>query len=351
MRCFFNNFYKKSVIIIISNIALLCAPCITQGQSNLISYKVDYLRDSYNNLENDSTLWSDEFWVDSLYPSNGWDINLDPNLKFSSLNQNFDQLTVWFSNLSGWLSNSNYTLKVYPLSTYIREYSDTAPFQTKFSYKIDTINNTQVVKVQFKQLGLTDSTYVTKGYANIQLWFYYGGTFEIRYGNSSVPNNLINNKFKQLGKYKPFIISTDFKDTSTNRSNIILLSSDYASPKISLGTTVDFINQYKDSSLSQFPPSGTVYRFTTWKVGLLENDLQAGNFNVYPNPFITELNLTINPAHFKQMVISNAMGKQIYCGIPLNKLHTGQWQPGIYFVSLTNLDDKISYQKVIKAEN
>jgi hypothetical protein len=45
------------------------------------------------------------------------------------------------------------------------------------------------------------------------------------------------------------------------------------------------------------------------------------------------------------------MGKQIYCGIPLNKLHTGQWQPGIYFVSLTNLDDKISYQKVIKAEN
>jgi hypothetical protein len=321
------------------------------AQSKVSGYRVEFSQQPYESIKPDSIIWENEFWLDSSYKTGGWgwDIPLKKNIFNQTINYTFN--TFSYRVYSGTLSlyGNNYSFLSKLPDCFIREYSDTPPYQTKFAYQLDTSSGTPIFKFEITKLGVTDSTFKTKGNLSMQFWYYDGGTIELRYGPNNIPSNILSLKQPTRGKYKPTVAIAQYVDTL--QSHNLMLVGPYNNPRIYNGINKPFFDLMNDSALSQFPPSGTVYRFTTWKVGILENDLQAGNFIVYPNPFITELNLTINPAHFKQMVISNAMGKHIYSGIPLNKLHTSQWLPGIYFVSLTNLDDKISYQKVIKAEN
>jgi len=89
-----------------------------------------------------------------------------------------------------------------------------------------------------------------------------------------------------------------------------------------------------------------------------ENNLQFGEINCYPNPFATELNISIEAGNTKeevQITVINSSGKEmakLYKGRLSDGMNTFRWKPqhsiskGIYYIVIHSRDKKI-LRKVI----
>jgi hypothetical protein len=321
---------------------------ITYAQSKLSSYGVDYRFEPYVEITSDSVLWENEFWLDSSYKTGswGWDIPLRKNIFNQTINYSFDMFAyrVYSGTLSIYGNNYSFFSKL--PDCFMREYSDTPPYQTKFAYQLDTSSGTPIFKFEITKLGVTDSTFKTKGNLSMQFWYYDGGTIELRYGPNSIPPNLLSLKQPTRGKYIPTVAIAQYVDTL--QSHNMMLVGPYDNPRIYNGINKPFFDMMRDSALSQFPPSGTVYRFTTWKVGVKNEYLSKHNITVYPNPFVNELNINSPYLHYTQVILSDASGKMINTYQNQKSINVEHLSPGIYFVTVKYQSGETANFKVIK---
>ncbi len=321
---------------------------LIRAQSKLSGYTIIHLNQPYTDLTEDSVLWENEFWVDSMYKSHGWIIPLKDKLYLPALNDSLAQLSYIVYSGNFGIKNPNYSLVTKNLNSFTREFSDTPPFQTKISYKEGTLNNVKYCAFQFKKIGITDSTYKTKGYINAQYWFYDGGDIEIKYGESVVPEYLEDVQRIKNGHFKPTIGVLQYVDTL--QSHNMMLVGNYDSPRIYNGINKPFFDIMHDSALSQFPTSGTVYRFTTRKVGLNENMSQLKQEFIYPNPFVDELKLDIpSTGESFSVTLTDEIGRTIGNYYNQNVLKTSQLSSGVYFVNIKYESGKMATFKIIKA--
>jgi len=70
------------------------------------------------------------------------------------------------------------------------------------------------------------------------------------------------------------------------------------------------------------------------------NNVSKADFSIYPNPSVSELNITMNQADSKTNVtVYNILGKQILSqqltGFT-SKINISQWNVGVYLVKVTN---------------
>ena len=70
------------------------------------------------------------------------------------------------------------------------------------------------------------------------------------------------------------------------------------------------------------------------------SDVKSRSFSIYPNPSVSELNITMNQADSKTNVtVYNILGKQILSqqltGFT-SKINISQWNVGVYLVKVTN---------------
>jgi hypothetical protein len=188
---------KLSVKFQIALSLLLCIGNINfiSAQSYFDKYRVEYSQQSYNNLTNPSyVFFSSEMWMDSSYKKNYWDAKLNGIYDFNINNTKLNHFVYGISTFDLWFLGDTDGFYTRPIGANTREYSNIIPFQTKVSATIDSSTTEKIFKVEFKQLGLTDTTWKTKGYLNMQYWYYANGDFEVRYGECEIPKELWNIK-------------------------------------------------------------------------------------------------------------------------------------------------------------
>ncbi len=320
---------------------------INQSHAQFNTYEFTKLIQPYHNLINGKNILSDTFWYSKSYPLNSLlgEPEIQPLLLYYNDTFEYWNLDLKTGTLVLYNRKLDNSLDVATCACRLRESNQIPPYKSEINYKYDSI--VQAHQFEFKDIGLIDTLENLVGNLNMQIWFYQNRIIEYHFGNCLFNESMLTRKkFFNFGtqywKKKDTTANVYFNLLTGNPNQPIYLN--VAEPAYRERVNTDQVH------INGFPDSGTVYRLSVPLLGIGDFSIQRGNY-ISPNPFGTELNFSINTSNFKQMVVTNSMGKQIYCGIPLNKLHTGQWQPGIYFVSLTNLDDKISYQKVIKAEN
>jgi len=316
------------------------------AQSLLSGYRVIYSNEPYVDIIPDSILWEDYLWVDSNYQKNGWVVPINKEINNKALNYKFSEFSYFvYSNVIR-LNGENYDVATKVCNCYIREYSDTPPYQTKISYKLDTSNNNIILKFELKNLGITDTTYKTKGKVNFQVWFHEGGDVELRYGESQIDNKILTLKPPLWGKFKPTIGVIQM--INAYESHNLMLVGPYDNPRLHYGINTPFFNLMYDSALSMFPPAGTVYRFTTWKVGVKNETELNHNEIIYPNPFSNELSIDNTENQNFSVQIFNQFGKEIGKFENQNKINTTNIPPGIYFIHVKYASGKNNIIKAIK---
>jgi len=332
-------------------------PTIGKAQSPFTKYRVEYSQQPFINLTNpDYVFFSSEKWLDSSYKLKYWDAKLGGLFDFTFNNEKMNHFIYNVSNFSISFLGDSSSFNTRPIASNTREYSNVIPYQTKVSAIIDTATVEKIFKVEFKQLGLTDSSWQTKGYLNMQYWFYSNGDFEVRYGDCSIPKELWSVKkpiYSGEGKYKiQFSLSNsgsyyfytfgNYNNPNTYTSNLIKFTTE--SKKLD--------SLFRDSTLSQVPISGSVYRYTTRGVGIDElRKINSKNIILYPNPSKGSFHINgLSSYSDYKLSVFDMSGKKIFVQDNLNyndEINLSAFENGLYYVTISNAEECFSKKIII----
>lgn len=346
--------HLKSVIIIIS---IVLFSKFSIAQSPFAKYRVEYSQQPYIDFTNpDYVFFSSEKWLDSAYKLKYWDAKLSGLFEFKINNEKMNHFIYNISNFSISLLGDTSSFNTRPIASNTGEFSNVIPYQTKVSAIIDTSTVERIFKIEFKQLGLSDSSWTTKGYLNMQYWFYSNGDFEVRYGNCSIPKELWSVKkplYSGEGKYKiQFSLSNsgsyyfytygNYNNPNTYTSNLIKYTAE--SKKLD--------SLLRDSTLSQVPISGSVYRFTTRGVGIDElRKINSKNIALYPNPSKGSFSINgLSSYSDYKLSVFDMSGKKIFVQDSLNynnEINLSAIENGLYYVTISNAEECYSKKIII----
>jgi hypothetical protein len=270
----------KNILICI----FLLSGLYSNSQSFFSDYRLEFKIEPYTNIQSDSVFFADTLWFDSSYHNQYFPYNLNNSFKFPLIRENASNWGYEIDYFRFGFVAPSYDFQLYsrPVNAKTREYSNTPPFQTKISADLDsnTVDG-PVFKFELRQLGLSDSLYHVKGYLNMQYWFFQNGDIEVHYGDCLVPEEVQNVRKNGTGKFK---LCFWMYQMDIFKTHYMYLTGDADNPRLSDGLNNPFVTLMYDSTLTPFPPSGTVYRFTRSFVGLASLQMDYTGFGVYPNP-------------------------------------------------------------------
>ncbi len=328
-----------------------------KAQSFFDKYRVEYSQQTYVELTNPAyPFFTKENWKDSSYKWSAWQEKLDDKFSFDINNEkmNFFDYDISLFTVTFYGDTNGFSTR--PVAANTKEYSNVIPYQTKVSATIDSSTAEKIFILEFKQLGLTDSTWKTKGYLNMQYWYYANGDFEVRYGDCLIPKELwrVKKHYTGEGNYKLQFV---FKSSGTY---YLYLYGKYNKPNIYVSKQIKFApesnnldNLMRDSALSQVPPSGSVYRFTTRPVGVEELYKKTiKNITVYPNPSAGIFILNGLASNLKYYVqVCDGTGKKLFDTTlyqQQNAINLQALENGMYYIQISNDEGTIS-KKIIVA--
>lgn len=347
--------FLKTVVAIL--VVLFYKIDVCEAQTPFVNYRVEYSQQAYTNLSNPSyVFFSSEMWLDSSYKMNYWDAKLNGIFDFNINNEKLNHFVYGISSFDISFLGDSSSFHTRPVAANTKEFSNVIPYQTKVSASIDSSTAERIFKIEFKQIGLTDSTWQTKGFLNMQYWYYANGDFEVRYGECDIPTELwtvkkpitsgegnykIQFSLSNLGSYNIFLYGA-YNNPSVYSSSLIKLTSEYRK--------LDSL--MRDSALSQVPPSGTVYRFTTRGVGIEElkrNTLK--NISIFPNPSEGVFVLNGLLSHNKYTVsICDGTGKTVFTTIAFQnykELNLQGLENGLYYLIISTDEETITKKIII----
>ncbi len=307
---------------------------LTQG-SIAQSYIFSLQQDTYENLDNPTSLTGGEYWDDFSF----FNIPLD-DFTFSFYGNSYDTLWIGSGSVSFTISLAGgFTdfsgQEIAPFGTYgaLRERNNEPPHVSPINYSITGQAGGRILKLEWRNAGLVDDE-TENDFMNIQLWLYEAsGVVELRYGPSSVTNPDV----FIPGANGPLVGMYD-----DNPANGYYLSGDPANPTV--GPFPPF------PALNGVPPEGTVYRFTPATSSVAS--LQSAGYQVYPNP----CNDWLRVEHTQQIKagtlrITDISGRTVlsqqYDTDQQIQLSTNQLHPGMYILELRTDQERLQ-SKVIK---
>jgi hypothetical protein len=242
---------------------------------------------------------------------------------------------------------NNFYIYSRPVNAKTREYSETSPYQTRISADLDSTSaEGPVFKFELRQLGLADSLYHVKGYLNMQYWFFENGDIEVHYGDCLVPEEIQNVRKNGTGKFK---LGFWMYQMDTFRTHYMYLTGNASSPRLSNGLNNPFVAIMYDSTLSPFPPSGTVYRFTKSFVGLESLLSDFDEIEVYPNPTKGLLNVEhLTNKSIRETQVLDLTGTKVELNGTINngQLDLSELKKGLYFLHM-RMDEGILTRKIL----
>lgn len=160
-------------------------------------------------------------------------------------------------------------------------YADSIDATTKVSYVIDGTPGNKILKVQWKNLKLTNGP--AGNFLNYQIWLYQKtGVFEIYYGPSSA-NNQSGYNISNGPNVGLFYSLTSF----TEMFEKIWINGSPASYAIDSNRN----NVFK--AMSGVPANGTLYRFMPRKLLTSVSRLSPNAIKIYPNPASSHINVLL----------------------------------------------------------
>ncbi len=153
---------------------------------------------------------------------------------------------------------------------------------TALSYVVEGTSGNKILKVQWKNLALTNGQ--PGNYVNYQIWLHQAtGIFEIFYGPSSASN------------------SSGFNTTNGPNIGLFYAPQSFAKmyEKIWLNGapgnyTIDSARTISFSAVSGAPPSGTILRYIPKKVAVSVPAMKEANIEIFPNPADDKINIRLS---------------------------------------------------------
>ena len=198
------------------------------------------------------------------------------------------------------------------------------------TYAVTGATPNRIFKLDYANAGFYDDSLNTD-FVNFQVWWYEGSNIvELRYGPSNITAANATTLF-YYGNGGPLVGVLNKVDPSTGTGRVYHLKGNPASPTIdSVQLTATTVN-----SLTAYPASGTVYRFTPGTTGieLTEAMAAARSMKLYPSAATTTINVEWNGAQGEAYQIVSATGQQVAAGrlqrgtqsIPVNALAAGTY--------------------------
>jgi hypothetical protein len=188
----------------------------------------------------------------------------------------------------------------------------------------------RVFKLDYTNAGFYEDT-LNVNSVNFQVWWYEGSNaVELRYGPSTIsPANLT--RFFYFGNGGPLVGVVNKVAVATGDGKMYHLKGDPAAPTLdSTDASASTAN-----SLTSYPASGTVYRFTPTSTGINLNEVMATarSLKLYPSAATTAITVEWGGAQGEAYQIIAANGQQVAAGrlqrgtqsIPVNTLTAGAY--------------------------
>ena len=170
--------------------------------------------------------------------------------------------------------------------------------------------------------------------------YIYGGTFNIN-GNA---NNYLNSSNIVISACKEIVVSGDVEFIALGDHELVLEINDNECLQNSTKNIIDLFSGNEDNSINDL---------TELKNDTIDNE---NNFiNSFPNPFVSEIEITTNSNTINSIKLIDINGKIIILekfDSPINywKLNTKDLIPGVYLLEVNGLIDKYT-KKIIKTSN
>lgn len=188
----------------------------------------------------------------------------------------------------------------------------------EWSYKIDTVNGLQVLKIEGKNVGFAHD-FSQQDYVNVQLWV-SSSYFEVHFGLRKITNPDFDFYFGQRGP------AIGYKGH--------MLIGNAASPNVVNSDTARIVGT---------PTNGTVYRFTYMHESVEE--VAQASVQLYPNPTANSFEVA-SDYPVKNITITDMMGRAIQT-FETNKeftisVETLEWPRGFYIIWVETTEGFVS---------
>jgi|GEM_PF-3311711 hypothetical protein len=292
-----------------SIVLILCALGVSAQFEN---YTHKFFNAEYKELENPTVAFGNTRWKDTM-PDFQAEYVDSVRFNFRFADKNLYRVAFSFRSVQAYVMTADFSYQLLPgfAPLWLREPADAAPYQSKFSYVIDTIGSTSVFKGQYSNYGVCDRNYTLRGTLNMQIWLYENGVIEWRFGqitaNDTLRRNYNTTRFKLMANY-----TNNVQQFTTTYA----MFGPFDSPKGVFGFG-GFLSEYADSGLSVFPPpAGTVYRLYPKNLTSIQKVTPEEDNMLYPNPARDKfyLNDDLNLTHVE---IISSTGAQKYV-LPYN---------------------------------
>jgi len=291
------------------------------------NYTLQVATGNYADLTGSTSLNQNQVWDDPEYP-------LPLGFSFPLFNSAIHAVTV-FDGFIDLGMNEDTIVAPYGVDMIDRGYYAGQGSLSPISYKSESINGVQVMKIEWKNFGFYDEEdmYGTLNwYGNVQFWMYENGIMEVHIGPNSIAEPLVA-FYGEPGPYVGFGTMTTFH----------YLSGPAASPTM---TTGDIMSA---TSLGSVPADGIIYRFLPAGISVPKTDL-ADAFALYPNPVTNALSL--NLPETGSLEVFDLTGKRVMTmtSLPEGKqtIDMSSFNSGIYMVAFITSDGERATRRVVK---
>ncbi|MFC4635477.1 T9SS type A sorting domain-containing protein [Dokdonia ponticola] len=326
----------------IITLVLLLVICNLNAQ---IDYELTVLNETYENLENATSLNNGELWDDpSFNVPIGFDFQLGPN-EFNTLFFSDDALGGLLTTIAN-IDAASFGGFALVAQDIIDRGFNTGTSLSPLSFKLEGEVGSQILKIEWNNVGFFDESSL-QDFMNFQLWLYEeGNVIEYRYGPSEI--NDPTSSFEGLDGIQVILFPLlPAGGQGPLEEDAYILSGDPVNPEfITISTEQDFIDA-ELTSLTGVPPNGTVYRFSSETLSIDDTDIVL-DLNIYPNPTNDVFKIESKMIDYT-LEVYNTSGKRVLrFDSPKDSYSVSNLSKGVYFVRIQSTTEVVT-KRLIKS--
>lgn len=326
-----------------------------QMNAQSFPYEFSVQAGTYIGLEDGISLNNGMIWDDPLY-------EIELGFIFNYFDAPFDRFFIQDYFLGGTVSTTNIEAFQSPLmvpcgSDIIDRGFEEGISSSNIAVLVEGEEGSRIAKVEWKNVGFyleIDSIGISNSFMNFQMWLYEGSDIiEFHFGESQIddPSLHLFGDLVNSTSGGPLVgLVNNFSFNFGLIENLWYLAGDPLSPEVMLLSGFDEGDPLL-STLTDQPPSGTVYQFKPMVSSIDEQDADI-KARLFPTVVNDQLFLEVAAVDHYVVSIQNTLGQTI--GSPLNitdertAIPVGQLEQGTYFLTIA-ADNQLKSLRFIKS--